>query len=179
MIISKTGLTGIPYLDEDDHAAGFNAIKLYHNYMVTMYDHYKIDLHTLISNLAKRTGGKFFIDGMGFGILENKMSNRQVQNAMERLARESKGQVPAHNSAFTQALISSASVSEWVDLPSFVILESAKDILGAGKVIGQSVIDIGGSAIESGKSLVENARYIVPVVIVVGVTFAIYMGMKK
>jgi hypothetical protein len=174
---NPNSITGIPYLDEDDHAKGFEAIKQFHNFMVDYYpDKYKIKLDLLISSLASRAGGKYFLDGLGLGIQNAKMTQRQVTNAMERLARESKGMIPANNNAFFVSLTSSASVSEWVDLPTFVIVESAKDLLGAGKVIGEKVINIGESALDSVDSIMSNAKYILPVVLIIGVVATIYFN---
>jgi hypothetical protein len=159
----------IPYNDYDDYSKGREALMYYHNAMVRFYsDKYKISFNELLRGLTARSGQKFFMEGLGLGIISADMSLSQVNEAMTTLARQSNGKIPATNGAFKNALIGVATIGSWVDMTAFVSSETAKTVVIGVANVGQKVIDVGEGVLDSTVSLASNLKWIVPIILIGG-----------
>lgn len=170
----------IPYNDFDDYQKGREALVYFHNAMTRMYpDSYQITLNELLMGLTKRNGQKFFMEGLGLGIIETNMSLKQVSEAMTQLATRSKGKIPATNGAFRNALIGVASIGSWIDMVTFVSVETSKDLItGIGKV-GDKVITTGDNLLDSAGSLASSLKWIVPIILIGGAFIYVFNNSKR
>lgn len=170
----------IPYNDYDDYAKGREALMYFHNAMTRMYpDKYNISLNELLLGLTKRQGQKFFMEGLGLGIIESNMSLKQVSEAMTQLATQSKGKVPATNGAFRNALIGVASIGSFIDMATFVGAETGKDLITGIAKVGDKVIATGENVLDATTSLASNLKWIVPVILIGGAFIYVFNTSKR
>lgn len=170
----------IPYNDYDDYSKGREAIAYFHNAMTRMFpDQYHLSLNELLIGLTKRNGQKFFLEGLGLGIIESDMSLKQVNEAMTGLARQSKGKIPATNGAFKNALIGVASIGNWVDMTTFVSVEVAKDVITGVARGGELVLNTAENLAESTASVASSLKYVVPIILVGGALIYAYNTSKR
>jgi len=159
----------IPYNDFDDYSKGREAIAYFHNSMTRLFpDQYRISLNELLRGLTARAGQKFFLEGIGLGIIETDMSLKQVNEAMTGLAKNSKGKIPATNGAFKNALIGVASIGNWVDMATFVGAETAKDVVIGIAKGGEKLISTAENLADSTASVASSLKYVVPIILVGG-----------
>lgn len=201
MTVQTDGLTGIPYLDYDDYLAGKNAIMYFHNKMCDLYSNYTLTFQNLLLGLNSR-GNKFFVDGLGLGIIENPdVSQSTVKNAMEYLAVKSQGRIPTAGS-FTQAIADQEQAEfHFGDISAFVALTTAKQVLAESEKQAEKVIEFGSQAIgetatvaksiwdksseivstaaDSTISILGTAKYVIPLVIIGGVLLYVYLMPKR
>lgn len=180
MSLNPTELTGIPFLDYDDFMRGKTALVYYHNAMVTLYPQkYKLDLQSLIRGLTAREKNKYFVDGLGLGILNAEATDKTVRNAMEYLASKGGGNVPASNNTFFQSIANQVTADiKFTDISSFVVLETAKDVLVGVSKVGEKIIDGGEAALDTSVSLIKSLKWVLPVVVIGGVFTYVYLMPK-
>lgn len=163
------------YQNYDDYERGRKAITYFHNAMATLYPStYKISFEEMQNIIAQRKGGKNFVEGMGTGIILAEMSEAKVSDAMEELARQSKGKFPATNSVFTMALVNSSRQFSFIDMGKTVAVESAKDILKGTQKIGDSIIEAGKGVTNS----LNLLKYALPIILIGGLGFYVYNRAK-
>ena len=170
----------IPYNDFDDYNKGREALAYFHNAMTRLFpDQYKITLNELLRGLTARNGQKFFIEGLGLGIIEADMGLKQVNEAMTSLASQSKGKIPATNGAFRNALIGVASIGNWVDMATFVSAETAKDVVIGIARGGDLLINTAENLAESTASVASSLKWVVPVILIGGAMIYAYNTSKR
>lgn len=165
----------IQYLDYADYNNGWQAIVAFHNEMVKQWpEQYKISKEQLIEGLQLRKGQKYFLDGLGLGITEAGLSPSQVRSAMKTMVSKTGGKVPTSNSAFTTALIDESQVFSLIDSSTFTMVESAKNVIQGVTYVGQGVIDTGKGIVDSTVSISNNLKWILPVILFIGVGAYVY-----
>jgi len=171
---------GTMYNDLADYNRGYDAIIAFHNVMVTRFKStYPLTLVELAKALSARRGQTFFIEGLGLGIANADMSKSQAKSAMEVLAMKSNGKIPATNGAFFTALIDEASVPNWIDASSFVLVESSKDLIQGASKVGEKVLAAGEGVLDSAVSISENLKWILPLIAIGGAGIYIFNMSKK
>lgn len=159
----NTDTYGSKYYNFTSYDNGRQAIIAFHNYMTSKYkDVYNISLTELISGLVHRKGQAFFIEGLGDAITLAEMSPYQVKDAMEWLARQSGGKIPATNGAFYSALQEEASQVTWIASSGFALKETAKTVLNASVNVGDKLIGVGEGVLDSTVSIASNLKWILP-----------------
>lgn len=191
METSNTVLTGIPYLDYDDHQRGRNAIIKYHNKMCELYPSYNISLDNLVKGLRERQGQKFFLDQLGLQIINGDISEKTVTDAMNYLAVSGKGKIPATNNAFTTVLTNQVQAEvNYTDLGSFVVIQTAWDIYNESEKQAAAVLNFAGIAADktgnilgatadSVTSILTSAKYVIPIVVIGGALLYVYLMPKR
>ena len=105
--------------------------------------------------------GKASLAGLGLGIQFTDMSDSKVRQAMENLAREAQGKIPATNNAFNMALSDRLQEIDFTAL-SEIAKMSVSDLVKHSSEIGDKVI----SGTKGAFDLVKNAKFVIPVTIV-------------
>lgn len=125
---------------------GREALKYFHNKSAT-FPGYSESLDTLID----KVGGKqptIFLDGLGFAVDSIGLSSGQVKEAMEKLASQGQGRIPAYNTAFFKALSDRATnltTADWIGGLPEIAGDTAKDLASGAQAVGNAVIDLGKS----------------------------------
>ena len=154
---------------ENDIDKGRQALVYFHNESLK-YPNYSYTFEELLIAVGK-SHQDIFLDGFGFAVTANDMSDSKVKMAMEALAHKTMGNIPSNNNTFFKALSDAQmelSPLDYIKATPEVLFESVKDI-GAG------VKEFGDSTITTLKSL--NA--ILPLAIVGGVLFVFISKVRK
>ncbi len=126
-----------------DIEIGNKALKSYYSHMRSTYPTFKYSESEFFAIIAKIKGGKALADGLGLGIREAGLTDRQVSNSMLNLARGGGGKIPASFMDFFNYLINESRNISYMDAALFVVKESAKDIAGAAEKVGSQIIFTG------------------------------------
>lgn len=149
--------------------AGRWALSFFHNKAI-YYSGYNVTLDQLIS----KVGGKhasIFVEGLGKAILAAEMSEYQVREAMENLATQAAGRIPADQHLFFEALqnrVLTFTARDWANEAPGIIGDSALDVAKGAAELGNAAIDIGKTLAQFG-----------PVLIVAAVIFIGYARTKQ
>lgn len=154
---------------ENDIDRARQAMVYFHNESLK-YPNYTLNFEELLLAVGKQHQD-IFLDGFGFAINANDMSDSKLKMAMEALAHKTKGNIPASNSTFFTAL-SDAKMQltplDYIAATPEVLFESAKDI-------GKGVVEFGDTTITTLKSL--NA--VIPILVLGGVIFIFVSKVRK
>jgi hypothetical protein len=118
---------------------------------------------------------KSYIMGLGLGIKMAEISSSEIDDAMESLAKNSKGMIPENPMVFTQAIINRKREFDWKAFKeiSLATLEEA----------GELMQDVGKDAkagLKGTFKVFANAKYLLPVLAVVGtIAFFKYNSLSK
>lgn len=160
---------------ENDVDWGREAVKFFHNRMASNFSNYTISMDELIRRISTYTAGNsqpdIFLDGLGFAISSNNMSESQVQDAMEKLADISGGNIPSNPSVFEKALtdrLQNITAGDWIGAAPTIAAETAATALSGIQAVGDSVI-------ATGKTLTAIA----PFLIVGAVIFIVYARARQ
>lgn len=149
---------------------GRNAFKAFHNYATANFpENYHLKNVDELVSAAKQ--GRSSLDLVTYvGDLANSLeiSDTQVDEAMERLAKKGEGRVPQNWQNWGSALSDRVMDYSWFDAVTYTAVESAKDI-GAG------VAEAGDSAIFTLKVM----KYLVPALIIGGVAWIGYSRIRS
>ena len=167
----------IPYNNYDDYTKGREALIFFHNAMVRFYPQtYKISLQELLTGLTKRTGQKFFIEGLGLSIINTDISMKSVNESMTTFASNTGGKIPASNGAFYNVIQGAAVNGNWIDMATFVSVGVAKDVVIG---IGDTVLNVGEAAVDTSTSLIGSLKWVVPVILIGGAFIYVYASAPK
>lgn len=126
---------------DPDYIRGLDIVKRFYDYSKSFYPgQVKYSFEEMLKTLESRTGQVAFLEGLGFGVNSSGFSNSKVSNAMMKLAKQAKGQVPAKNQNFRDFLIDESRKIDFVDAGVYVFVESSKDIASGLQVVGDSVL---------------------------------------
>lgn len=118
------------------------ALKYFHNYSL-IYSGYKISFDELLTKLYKSRVSQG-LNALSTAIIASELSETEIKNLFEDLARQGRGRIPSSANAFFDALRGEVQGVHWVDVKE-IIVNSAVDI-GTGVVKGgQAVIDTASS----------------------------------
>lgn len=157
----------IQFKDQNSFNRGKSALMYFHN-RALKYSDYKLSFLELQELLSFRTSNKYFIEGLGDGIILGEISEFNVKAGMETLADQGKGKIPSTNGAFTQAIANNVRDNiSYVSAFAYVATESSKDILEGATAIGDSVMGIG-------KFLNSNLFWVLPL----GILVVVYVNAK-
>ena len=149
---------------------GRSAFKAFHNYATANFpDNYKIK--TIDDLIVAAKHGRSSLDLVTYvGDLANSLeiSDTQVNEAMERLAKKGEGRLPQNWQSWGNALSDKVMDYSWFDAVTYTAIESAKDI-GAG------VAEAGDSAIFTLKVM----KYLIPALLIGGVAWIGYSKIRS
>lgn len=144
---------------------GREALAYFHN-RALRYSDYKLSFDDLITLVSNR-GYKNFVQGLGMGIIDAEISERNVKSGMELLADKGKGKIPSTNGAFTQAIASNVSENiSYVDAIAYTAKESSIQIATG---VSEGLETIGNSTIQGlkvAKFLTEYWWITIPAVVI-------------
>lgn len=148
-----------------DTTVGIDALKIFHN-RSAQFSNYTISW----DEFKAHYGSKFLIyaEGVGLVINVNQMGAAQVRAAMEALADQGQGRLPADAQAFQRALGNEAGRIDWVDLTKEVATGTALEVAGGLQAFGDSLI-----------STLGALNWIFPFVIVLGLLWVSYRKILK
>jgi hypothetical protein len=179
---------------EDEYQRGRKCLTYFHNKMISLYPKnvYPFSFNELISFLTARTGQKFFVQGLGFGSIEE--SERNIQSGMETLARNGKGKIPLNNNSFYQAIANDVGENiSYIDASVFtaketaieqgkIVLNVTDDVLRESMDVTKKVWDKSGDILEaaadSTTSILKNAKWLLPALLFFGVGIYVYVYAK-
>lgn len=142
------------YKDYESYKRGKSALLYFHNRAV-FYSDYKLTFEELITLLDSRTNNKYFVEGLGDGIILAEVPEFNVRAGMEKLATQGRGKIPATNGAFTQAIANNVSENiSYVDAFAFVATESSKQIASG---VAEGLQTVGNATIQG----LETINFIV------------------
>ncbi len=154
----------------NDRAKGIQAIEYFHNYSKRMYPlTYTISIDELINIIDSR--GKGSLAGLGLGIEITEMSDSDVRNAMEKLARQAQGKIPATNNAFNMALSDKLQEIDFMAIAEIAKM-SAIDLAKHSSEIGEKVIKGTSGAFD----LIGNAKFVIPIALIGYFGFKLYVS---
>lgn len=125
-----------------EYQKGKQALSYYHNAMIRYGKSlYPFSIDSLISSLTSRPFQKNFVEGLGSAIILAETSMSNVASGMETLARKGGGNIPANNNSFYQAIANDVRDNiSYVSAASFVVAESAKDVINGAQAVGDKLI---------------------------------------
>lgn len=136
---------------------------------------HKYGLEMPFENFVKIVGGKFpniFLENFGWTIqsltLDDQLTESKLRDAMEDLADRAQGKIPASNTMFFQALSDKIQNYSFVDIASFTVTESAKDLAMGIKDVGDGVTTV-----------FKSFKSIGPLMIVAAVIYIFYKRVKR
>lgn len=143
---------------------GRDAVKFFHNEMISKYDSYTLTLDQLTNQISLRPDGtqadqSIFLDGLGTAISQIGMAESQVQQAMVKLADAGNGQIPKQ-SAFFKALsdrIGDITSGDWIAAAPQIAADTALTAVQGVQAIGDSVIATGKTLTMIGPALIVGA----------------------
>jgi len=149
---------------------GRSAFKAFHNYATAHFpENYKIRTVDDLIDAAKQ-GRKSLTLDQYVGDLANSLeiSDTQVNEAMERLAKKGEGRLPQNWQSWGNALSDKVMDYSFFDAVTYTAIESTKDI-GAG------LAEAGDSAIFTLKAM----KYLIPALIIGGVAWIGYSRIRS
>lgn len=138
------------YTSMTDYQVGYDYMKRFFNSSYNVNKKTNVDQY--IIDLRKKLGTTIAdnqVASLGLGIRYDEMSEGDVQDAADELARLASGRVPATISEFRQALVDLATNTKWVDsiLSNSVVTGTA--------AIGDAIIDTTKNVVELGKETID------------------------
>lgn len=136
---------------QNDQDRGAQALTWFHNDM-TSFDNYTWTYKQLVDFLnTDHTTGFLdttgaFTEGLGLAINSIGMSDSQVQDAMQKLASASNGQIPANRAVFTKALsdrMQDITAGDWINALPSIAADTAADVAKGAQKVGSAVIATG------------------------------------
>lgn len=122
---------------------GREAMKYFHN-QASKYSGYALTFDQMLD--AVGGGGQktsIFLEGLGLAIDsigDEFLGGNKVENAMENLADQGQGKLPANRNAFFSALSGEAQNVSFIDASKVVAVETGKELLSGAQAVGDSVI---------------------------------------
>lgn len=149
---------------------GRNAFKAFHNYATANFpENYHFQSpDDLIANIRLQKGARFIDEYVGDVANQLELSDTQVDETMENLAKKSQGKIPANWVSWGNALSDKVMDYSWFDAVTYTALESSKDILSG-------VAEAGDAAIGTLKVM----KYLVPALIIGGVAWIGYSRIRQ
>ena len=140
----------------------------FHNQALT-YPGYGLTFDQLLD--AAGGGGiktSIFLEGFGFAVEQVGLNAGKLQTAMEALADNGGGRLPANQSAFFKALSNEAQNISWVSATPSIVLGVATDVIKGVAAGGESVI-----------TTLKSLNVIFPIMIVGAVIYIFVQKVKK
>lgn len=127
-----------------DIELGRKALRHFHDYSKMLWSNsYAPSSVDALINLWPEKKRDIYLDGIGLAIRINNISDSDVRIAMENLAKQSKGQIPADHQAYTKFLGGQVGSIKFLDLTTTVVKETATQLVQGAQAIGDQVIASG------------------------------------
>lgn len=157
---------------QNDNDRGFAALTYFHNYSTANFS-YGVSSVTELANIVGKGRGDIFLEGLGLQANSTEMSEGKVRDTMERLADQSRGQIPDRNSFFNAMTKSSSTITfmDWVHGAPEIATGIASDAVTMAQNVGEGV--------KSVASFVGSPIGILAIVAVLGVVGLGYLKLNK
>ncbi len=157
---------------------GREALKYFHN-QASRYPGYKLTFNALIDTLGTARQSPIQLEGIGETVISLELSTGQVQDAMESLADQGQGRVPATPTVYFQALGNKKQEFSFIDATSEVAPEVAGNILKRVENVGTAALDTVDNATAVISNTVKSLGVVLPIALVGAVLFIIYAQTKR
>lgn len=152
---------------EEDRKKGEQAIKHFYNESKRLHaENMRVSYTELIDLIDMKSN--HYITGLGMGINMVEISDTNVEDAMNSLARNSMGKLPNDLQVFTQAIINRESEFDWKAF-SEISKDTLEDTLVATQALGKDL----GAGVKGVGTLFSKSKYVLPVIGVVALYFFI------
>lgn len=142
-----------------DKELGSKVFYSFWNWNRTFYpNNFKLTYSQFLESHGKKKD--IYIDGVGGGVRESKISDSRIDSAMRSLALASQGRMLSNPQKMFDFMMNENAKIDWVDAGSFVLIQSGKDVIGGAEQLGNSLI-------KTGKIL----NFILPAVLIIVVLF--------
>lgn len=125
-----------------DQEIGFRVLKSFHRWSAYYNKStFKLTYDQFLKALQPDTKKlNILADGLGGGVREVGLTDKQIDDAMSSLAITSRGRIPSRFTDFFNYLQNEGLKINWIDAAAFTVKESAKDVLSGAESVGKSLI---------------------------------------
>lgn len=109
-----------------DIELGRQALTYFHNMSRNFTAYQPRTVDELIALYGSKKG-PIYLEGIGLAISSNSMTERQIKAAMENLAYQTRGKIPADHQAYVRALGNKAGEISYLDLTKQVVADVVKE----------------------------------------------------
>lgn len=121
-----------------DIETGKKALTYFHNASLKYPAYGGRSFEDLLSLYGKKAS--IYLDGVGFAINANALSDSKVKSSMETLAKKSQGRIPKDHQAYIAAIGNSAAQVSYLDLTASVAKDVAITVAEGAQAVGDNVI---------------------------------------
>jgi hypothetical protein len=128
----------------NDIELGRQALKYFHDRSLLLWGNtYKVSSVDALINLWPEKKRNIYLEGIGLAISVNNMSDFDVRSAMQLLAQNAKGNIPADHQSYTKYLGGQAGSINFLDLTATVAKETAIKVVEGAQAVGDQLIATG------------------------------------